>query len=152
MAMVGLLNAPPGTRLYQRMAAEKRLTEKKATGDNTDCSMNFVPKMDRATLVSGYKEVLTTLYSPGQYYKRVKMFLKEYHPPKRETISRLRWWHVWAWVRSMWFIGMKDQGRVQYWEFVLSTLIRRPRSLLLSMTLATYGFHFWTVTRRLQHS
>ena len=152
MAMVGLLNAPRGTRLYQRMAEEKRLTEEKATGDNTDCSMNFVPKMDRATLVSGYKEVLTTLYSPKQYYYRIKMFLKEYRPQRRKAISQLKWWHVWAWIRSMWFMGITDPGRIYYWRFVLYTLMRRPRSFLLSMTLAVYGFHFWTVTRKLQYS
>jgi radical SAM superfamily enzyme YgiQ (UPF0313 family) len=152
MAMVGLLNAPRGTRLYQRMAREKRLTEEKATGDNTDCSMNFVPKMDRATLISGYKEVLTTLYSPKQYYYRIKTFLKEYRPQKRKAISQLKWWHVWAWIRSIWFLGITDPGRIYYWRFVLYTLMRRPRSFLLSMTLAVYGFHFWTVTRKLQHS
>ncbi len=152
MAMVGLLNAPRGTRLYQRMVDEKRLTEEKATGDNTDCSMNFVPKMERATLVSGYKEVLTTLYSPKQYYSRIKMFLKEYRPQRRKTISRLKWWHVWAWIRSMWFLGITDQGRIYYWRFVLSTLMRRPRSFPLSMTLAVYGFHFRTVTSKLLYS
>jgi radical SAM superfamily enzyme YgiQ (UPF0313 family) len=152
MAMVGLLNAPRGTRLYQRMADEKRLTEEKATGDNTDCSMNFVPKMNRATLVSGYKEVLTTLYSPKQYYSRIKMFLKEYRPQRRKAISQLKWWHVWAWIRSMWFLGITDQGRIYYWRFVLSTLMRRPRSFSLSMTLAVYGFHFWTIARKLQYS
>ena len=152
MAMVGLLNAPRGTRLYQRMADEKRLVEEKATGDNTDCSMNFVPKMERATLVSGYKEVLTTLYSPKQYYSRIKMFLKEYRPQRRKAISQLKWWHVWAWIRSMWFLGITDQGRIYYWRFVLSTLMRRPRSFPLSMTLAVYGFHFRTVARKLQYS
>ncbi|MBI2836584.1 MAG: DUF4070 domain-containing protein, partial [Chloroflexi bacterium] len=151
MAMVGLLNAPRGTKLYHRMAAEKRLTEEKATGDNTDCSMNFVPKMDRATLVKGYKEVLTTLYSPGQYYARVKAFLKQYRPQKRRAMSHLKWWHVWAWLRSMWFLGVADRGRFQYWRFVFSTLIKRPNRFPLSMTLAVYGFHFWTVTRRLRY-
>ncbi|MFC1930515.1 B12-binding domain-containing radical SAM protein [Chloroflexota bacterium] len=149
MAMVGLLNAPRGTKLYQRMADERRLIEEKATGDNTDCSMNFVPKMDRATLVSGYQEVLTTLYSPGQYYSRVRMFLKEYHPYRRKAVSRIQWWHIWAWIRSMWFLGIKDGGRFHYWRLVFSTLMRHPRSLLLSMTLAIYGFHFWTVARKL---
>ncbi len=151
MAMVGLLNAPRGTRLYQRMVEEHRLTEEKATGDNTDCSMNFVPKMGRATLVSGYKEVLTTLYSPRQYYARIKMFLKEYRPQRRKAISQLKWWHIWAWIRSMWFLGVTGQGRMYYWRFVLSTLARRPRSFPISMTLAVYGFHFWTVIRKLQY-
>jgi len=43
-AMVGLLNAPRGTRLYQRLQKENRLL-KDSSGNNTDCSINFIPKM-----------------------------------------------------------------------------------------------------------
>jgi hypothetical protein len=42
-AMVGLLNAPKGTRLYQRLKSENRLTTE-STGNNTDFSLNFVVK------------------------------------------------------------------------------------------------------------
>jgi radical SAM superfamily enzyme YgiQ (UPF0313 family) len=150
MAMVGLLNAPRGTKLYQRMAEENRLTVQKATGDNTDCSMNFVPKMDRTTLVSGYKEVLTTLYSPSQYYKRIKTFMAQYKPQKKQkAISQIKWWHVWAAVRSMWFLGVVDPSRAYYWLFILSTLVKRPGSFRLSMTLAIYGYHFRRVVNKL---
>ena len=48
-AMIGLLNAPPGTRLYHRLKEEGRLLEQ-GTGDNCDGSMNFVPKMDAQIL------------------------------------------------------------------------------------------------------
>jgi radical SAM superfamily enzyme YgiQ (UPF0313 family) len=149
MAMVGLLNAPRGTRLYQRMADEKRLTKEKATGDNTDCSMNFVPKMDRETLLCGYKEVMTTLYSPRQYYSRINVFLTEYRPQRGKSISQLKLWHLWALMRSIWFLGITDPGRIHYWRFVLFTLMRRPRSFWISMTLAVCGFHLWTVARKL---
>jgi radical SAM superfamily enzyme YgiQ (UPF0313 family) len=150
MAMVGLLNAPRGTRLYRRMADENRLTVQKATGDNTDCSMNFVPRMDRTTLVSGYKEVLTTLYSPAQYYSRIKTFMAQYKPQKkRKAQSQIKWWHVWAAIRSMWFLGVIDSSRGYYWPFVFSTLVKRPSSFRLSMTLAVYGYHFRTVVRKL---
>jgi len=69
-AMVGLLNAPPGTRLYQRLKNENRLV-KDFTGNNTDCSLNFIPKMNHETLIDGYKHILNTIYSPEHYYERV---------------------------------------------------------------------------------
>ena len=62
-AMVGLLNAPPGTRLYQRLKKENRLLEG-ISGDNTDCSINFIPKMNYETLINGYQHILNTIYSP----------------------------------------------------------------------------------------
>jgi radical SAM superfamily enzyme YgiQ (UPF0313 family) len=147
VAMVGLLNAPRGTKLHQRLKRENRLLEN-ASGDNTDCSMNFIPKMDRQILTNGYKHVLTAIYSPKQYYMRVKTFLKQYKPQKRKGISQLQWWHIWAFVRSMWFLGITDRGRWLYWRFLVSTLVRRPRSFPMSVTFAIYGFHFWTVVRK----
>jgi hypothetical protein len=64
--MVGLLNAPRGTQLYRRLQRENRLL-KDATGDNTDATLNFVPKMEYEKLVNGYKNVVNTIYSPRQY-------------------------------------------------------------------------------------
>ena len=48
-AMVGLLNAPKRTPLYKRLKKEGRITSE-ITGDNTDFSLNFVPKMDKQIL------------------------------------------------------------------------------------------------------
>ena len=72
-AMVGLLNAPRGTKLYKKLMSENRLT-KPPTGDNMDCTMNFIPKMDIHELLDGYQKVLNTIYSPKYYYKRIKIF------------------------------------------------------------------------------
>ena len=72
-AMVGLLNAPPGTRLYQRLKKENRLLQS-FSGDQMDCSLNFIPKMNYETLIDGYKNILNTIYSPKQYYERIKTF------------------------------------------------------------------------------
>ena len=43
-AMVGLLNAQPGTRLFERLRSEQRIISS-FTGDNMDGSMNFIPRM-----------------------------------------------------------------------------------------------------------
>jgi radical SAM superfamily enzyme YgiQ (UPF0313 family) len=147
VAMVGLLNAPPGTRLYQRMKKESRLLET-VSGDNTDCSMNFIPRMDSETLINGYRHIINTIYSPKQYYRRIKALLKEYKPQRRKGMSQLQFWHILALIRSIWFLGIKDKGRRHYWRFFVSILLKNPRSFPLSMTLAVYGFHFRTVARK----
>jgi len=109
-AMVGLLNAPRGTRLYQRLKKEDRLLDE-STGDNTDYTMNFVPKMGHEKLINGYRHVLTTIYSSKQYYKRVKIFLKEYKPRKRKGLPQLRFRHIRALLRSRWVVGVLDRDR-----------------------------------------
>jgi len=140
-AMVGLLNVPRGTRLYQRLKRENRLLQG-FSGDNTDCSLNFIPKMNYETLVNGYKNVLNTIYSPKQYYERVRTFLKEYKPQKRKGALRFQFYHIRAFVKSMWFLGVREKGRRYYWKLFVSTLLKRPRAFPLSISFAVYGFHF----------
>jgi len=147
-AMVGLLNAPPGTRLYQRLKKENRLL-KSFSGDQMDCSLNFIPKMNYETLINGYKNILDTIYSPKQYYERVKIFLKEYKPqPRKSAALQLRFYHIRALIKSMWVLGIKEKGRKYYWKFLVSTLLRHPRSFPLSVSLSVFGFHFRKVTEK----
>jgi radical SAM superfamily enzyme YgiQ (UPF0313 family) len=140
-AMVGLLNAPKGTKLYQRLQKENRLL-KNFSGDNTDFSINFIPKMKYETLVAGYKHVLNTIYSPKHYYERVVAFLKEYKPRQTAGISRLRFSHVTSFVKTIWFLGVTNKGRRYFWRLLLSTLLKRPRHFALSIGLSVSGFHF----------
>jgi radical SAM superfamily enzyme YgiQ (UPF0313 family) len=144
-AMVGLLNAPHGTKLYHRMKQEGRLV-KSATGDNTDFSINFVPKMSPEALLNGYRTILNTIYSPKHYYARVKAFLKEFPATKRKT--RLPMSHVMAAFKSMVRLGVIGRERYQYWKLFLWSLFRRPRLFPLAITLSIYGFHFRKVFKR----
>ena len=145
-AMVGLLNAPRGTRLYQRLKQENRLV-KGFSGDNTDCSLNFVPKMNYETLINGYKHILDTIYSPRQFYERVKIFLKEYKPQGKRK-GKLQFYHITAFIKSMWLLGVKEKGRRYYWKLFLSTLLRRPRSFPVSISLGVFGYHFRKVVEK----
>jgi len=140
-AMVGLLNAPRGTKLYQRLKQENRLL-KDMSGDNTDFSINFITKMNYETLISGYKNVLDTIYSPRHYYERVVTFLKEYRPRKTAGISQLRFYHIVSLMKSLWFLGIIDKGRWHFWRLFISTLLRYPRHFPLSVGLSVSGFHF----------
>jgi radical SAM superfamily enzyme YgiQ (UPF0313 family) len=146
-AMVGLLNAPRGTRLYQRLKKENRLL-KNFTGDNTDCSLNFIPKMNYETLINGYKHILNTIYSPKPYYERVKTLLKEYKPQKRKARTQVHFYHIKAFFKSIWFLGIKEKGRRYYWKLLALTLLRHPRSFPLSISLSVYGFHFRKIVEK----
>src|SRR4029434_1292270 len=68
LAMVGLLTALPDTQLWRRLEREGRLL-KESTGNNTDGSLNFIPRMDTTRLIEGYQRILRTIYSPDEYYQ-----------------------------------------------------------------------------------
>jgi radical SAM superfamily enzyme YgiQ (UPF0313 family) len=140
VAMVGLLNAPVHSRLHLRLGREKRLLHV-FSGDNTDFTMNFVPRMDPRTLMEGYRRVVSTLYAPGAYYRRVRAFL-EAHRPAGQHHAPIEPGHVLALLRSMVLLGVVGKGRLDYWKLVLWSLARRPRQFSTAITLAIYGFHF----------
>ncbi len=139
-AMVGLLQAPFGTRLYERMREEGRLIGD-SSGNNTDDTMNFVPKMDPDLLHEGYRLILQTIYAPKTYYERVRTFLKTYNKAG-VAHSPLEWQHLAAFFRSIVLLGIKGQERWEYWKLFFWTLFTRPRMLPEAITLAIYGFHF----------
>ncbi len=138
-AMVGLLQAPVGTRLYQRMQREGRLTGA-FSGDNVDGETNIIPRMNLDVLKNGYRAVVNTLYLPKNYYDRVKTFLKEYKAP-RVTIP-LSGEYIRAFFRSILHLGILDKGRRYYWQLFFWTLFRRPRFFPQAITFAIYGYHF----------
>ncbi|MCZ2845988.1 MAG: DUF4070 domain-containing protein, partial [Candidatus Bathyarchaeota archaeon] len=140
-AMVGLLNALPKTELYQRLKKSNRLLNI-SSGDNTDSSLNFLPKMDRETLIRGYKRILRTIYSPKYYYERVRTFLKEYPLPKRIGEVRVYKYHLDAFFRSIWELGIKGKERFYYWKLFFWCLLKRPYSFPLAITLSIHGLHF----------
>ena len=138
-AMVGLLQAPAGTRLYARMKKEGRLNSE-SSGDNVDGTTNIVPAMNIQTLKEGYRRILDHIYSPAPYYQRVRTFLREYKAP--HIRGKLQFSHILALVRSVYRIGFRGQGRRHYWKLLLWTQFRRPRLIPEAIILSIYGYHF----------
>jgi len=139
-AMVGLLNVLRDTRLYHRLKKEKRLLAE-TSGNNTDSSINFIPKMNAKILISGYRKIVKTIYSPRFYYKRIMTFLREYKCSKQKGFH-VRLYHFQALFKSIWTLGIKGKERYYYWKLFLWSLIRRTRAFPLVLTLAIYGYHF----------
>ncbi len=137
-AMIGLLNAIPGTRLHQRLMQEGRLIDS-CTGDNCDGTLNFIPKMDAETIRAGYQAVLNNIYSPREYYQRVMEFLKEYKPTRKK---RLAWLEVRAFFSSMIYLGILEKGRIYYWKLLIKALRFHRASFGEAISSALFGYHF----------
>jgi len=142
-AMVGLLNAPRLSKLYQRLKNEGRIIDK-FTGDNTNYSMNFVPVMDKDELLNGYQKIIHGIYSSKSYYARVLLFLKQYNPPFTEPLSFNRFM---ALVKSIVYIGILKKNRRYYWRLLLWSIFNKPKSFPLAVTYSIYGYHFRRVFR-----
>lgn len=139
-AMVGLLNAPKGTNLEKRLISEGRMLQD-FTGNNTDFTINFIPKMDSEKLMNGYKSILKTIYSPKYFYERVMVFMKDFEP-KKKKVFHLNPSYILALFRSIYKLGVLGEERIYYWKLFIWTLFRKPQLFSLAILFAIYGFHF----------
>lgn len=139
-AMVGLLNAPKGTKLYQRLSGEGRIIDD-FTGNNTGCSMNFLPKMDKTLLIRGYRKIVSTIYSPKYYYKRVHDFLKNDRcfRPKRLNVNPV---YILTFFKSIIRLGLLGKERLHFWKLFFWSLFRRPMLLPAAIKYSIFGYHF----------
>lgn len=142
VAMVGVLNALPKTKLWLRLKEAGRLLAEASTGNNTDASFNFMPKMDREILVAGYKRVVQTIYSPKEYYQRLCAFLKEYRPAKIRR--RVYFTDVMAFLNSVWYLGLLSdwQTKKYYWMAIFKTLFKYRKAFPEVVIALIYGHHF----------
>jgi radical SAM superfamily enzyme YgiQ (UPF0313 family) len=145
-AMVGLLNALPKTKLWQRLMAENRL-HLDTTGDNTDGTINFVPKMDTETLITGYRKIVRTIYSPRHFYRRVNKFLEHYQPRRRWAMQRH---DKKAFFKSIFYLGIMGNGISQwyYWKMLCKSIIFHRKLLPDAIKLMVFGYHFRKVAKK----
>ncbi|HUE83623.1 MAG TPA: radical SAM protein [Pyrinomonadaceae bacterium] len=141
LAMVGLLTALPDTQLWRRLKNEGRLLEE-SSGNNTSCSLNFVPKMDPARLIEGYQSIMNTIYSPREYYQRALECLRRVsrdlpEPNSQTLISRLT-----AFARVTLKLGLLDRERNEFWRFVARATVERREHFAESLKFAALGYHF----------
>jgi radical SAM superfamily enzyme YgiQ (UPF0313 family) len=156
IAMVGLLQAMPGTQLFRRLRREGRILDA-GGGDNTGDKLNFLPNMDAARLVEGYRSVLKRIYSSAAYYERVKLYLSRTQPKPGtraagERSSRQQWLtraNARAFVTSIVRQGVFGRQRWSYWKFLLTVATRYRHCVGTAMTLAVMGYHFQVMTDKL---
>ena len=139
-AMVGLLNAPKKTRLYQRLLKEGRILNE-WSGDNTDYSLNFIPAMNKHELLNGYRKIISGIYSSKAYCRRVISFLKEYKP-RSPGKTKVTFSKFIAFLKSIFIIGILNKSRIYYWRLFFWSLFNRPKLFPLAITYSIYGYHY----------
>jgi hypothetical protein len=151
IAMVGLLQAMPGTQLFRRLWREGRIVDMDA-GNNTGDHLNFLPHMDAAKLVEGYRSVLDRIYGCEAYYDRVKLYLNRTHPKNGAQKSQQQWFtrsNARAFVTSILRQGVFSRQRWSYWKFLLAVATRYRHCIGPAMTLAVMGYHLQVITQKL---
>ncbi|MDT5121141.1 MAG: hypothetical protein QOC96_623 [Acidobacteriota bacterium] len=150
VAMVGLLAAIPDTQLWRRLEREGRLMAGgvEHSGSNTDCILNFVPKMDASKLIEGYKSIIRHIYSPREYYERsfdsLGRVMHDGAPQIGE--SGLKREDITAFARIVFALGVRDRSRGEFWRFMRRVVSEHRDKIEDGLMLAALGYHFRKLT------
>jgi radical SAM superfamily enzyme YgiQ (UPF0313 family) len=147
LAVVGLLTAMPETQLWRRLEKEGRLLAE-STSNHTDGTLNFVTKMERKTLLEGYKTIVRTINTPKEYYERACVSLKNtvvtgYPSSELLTLDRL-----FACARIIFRLGLLDTWRKDFWRFLGRIYSERRDLLPEALVLAAMGYHVRRITEQ----
>jgi radical SAM superfamily enzyme YgiQ (UPF0313 family) len=154
VAMVGLLAAIPDTQLWRRLEREGRLMGvEDHTGSNTDCVLNFVPRMDATTLIEGYKSIIRNIYSPREYYARSFDSLGRVTRAGSPQIGEggLKREDIIAFARIIFSLGVRDKARGDFWRFIARVVAEHRDKIDDGLMLAALGFHFRKLTEAYCH-
>jgi hypothetical protein len=144
-AMVGMLQAPPGTRLFDRLQRESRVVNT-FSGDNVDGTTNIIPRMGIDRLLDGYRSIMKQIYAPKNYYRRVRTLLRELKAPEiNQPLNIQRFLSL---FRSAVRLGVFGKERFRYWQLMLWTLGCKPKLLSVAITLSIYGYHYRRICER----
>jgi hypothetical protein len=148
MAMVGTLNAMPSTQLWQRLKLEGRLRTD-FTGDNLDVP-NFVTTLPPLTLISGYKQVLSSIYSPGNFFARLTDLIGSMKGSRNLTMGRLSAGGQLYWgkrlIPALIWLWTTDDMRAHYWRFMTWVWKNHRDKWMFALSRAIAGYHFLRYT------
>ncbi len=144
-AMVGFLQAPPTTPLFERMLKEDRLLIESTATSNFD-PPNFRTLIPLPVLLKGYRGLLLSLYDAPAFYERCYRSLlhwKARRPQKAPEIPLGLMLRILA--RSMLRQGLLSSYRKAYWKFLLrihAHWLFEPAKLSLGFAMLLSGHHF----------
>lgn len=145
LAMVGLLNALPQTQLWRRLEREGRLLVE-STGNNTDGTLNFIPKMEAARLLAGYQTILRTIYSPKEFYQRALDSLERVSAHSSEPRRTGLISDAVTLARVVLALGVRDPARGAFWQYLRRAFTTHRAKFAEAVRLAALGYHFRKLT------
>jgi len=144
LAMVGVLNALPGTPLWHRLRREGRLRED-SDGDQFG-RPNFEVAMGDEVLLRGYAELMETVYSPGEYYRRCANYMDRVGDRPlfgdRGSIDLL------VFAKAIWHIGVVSPRRSHFWKLMGRAALRGRVAIKRAVTHAIMGEHMIRYTEQ----
>lgn len=146
--MLGILQAPPNTALWNRLQKEGRLLEWEnthLTGDQNTL-MNFIPTRPIAEIAREYVESLWRMYEPASYLDRCfrQCLALGSRAGQERSLPFSLGKGLRLVTRLIWLQGIRRSSvRGQFWRQLWTIARVKPRILGLYLGLCAAGEHFW---------
>ena len=110
--------------------------------------LNIIPKMGRKRLISGYGQLVTHLYEPEIFYRRVLRFFEQFELNPHVSLKPPTFREVIAFFRILWEMGFHQPGRQAFWRFLFRVLVRFPWFFPMAVSFAGGGYHYRVLSKR----
>jgi len=170
IVMLGLLQAPPDTKLWQRLEKEKRLRDEvQADWGGTFGAMNFNPVRPEAEIMQEYIDVWDYLYEPSRYLERVYRYYLAMRPTRRAAAIakgdpppsggvqyrpkmawRKRYYEVRAFFKILWWQGVRSAYRLQFWTQLIGMWKQNPSRFKSYLVACAMGEDLFLLRRIVQ--
>jgi radical SAM superfamily enzyme YgiQ (UPF0313 family) len=150
VCMVGLLYALPNTQLSRRLGAEGRLhadsdrVASDSDGDQCTTGLNYDTLRPRREVLSDYQAILRRIYEPRAFFGRVRRVAHDLDLPRRRRRGSLRsaLRDLRSFARISLHMGLLDRhARYPYWRALGACLLRNPRAVRTTVSLAALYLH-----------
>lgn len=146
-AMIGLLTALPGTRLYERLKSEGRMLGA-SIGNNTHVlSTNFKTVMDGKQIKEGYKKILASIYDYRlkMYFERCNRFFDNMQYTGYFQ-RKIRYEEVKIFLKSLARQPFTPYGW-EYLKFLTRNFFKHREIFGEAVSMSITGHHFHTITQ-----
>ena len=165
MAMLGVLQAAPHTRLWHRLEREGRLRQD--TGDDlgTFSAMNFEPDRSEADIMQEYVDAWDYLYEPSRYLARAyRCFLAMRPAPRAQAAAAggpppqggvfdqgTTWRRIFtelkAFFQIIWWQGVRTPYRRQFWTQMIRLWRQNPTRFVQYIVTCAVGEDLFNMRR-----
>jgi len=147
MAMVGMLMAMPNTQLHRRLDKEGRLKNNWSGNNTHDLDVNFETIMDSDKLRKGYKDVLSNIYKPENFFNRCLSVLNRM-PIERIGPRKPQFMDVRALILTFIVLPFSSYS-FQFFKFLWKGLKIDKRFFPDIISMAIHGHHFIKLTKKI---
>jgi radical SAM superfamily enzyme YgiQ (UPF0313 family) len=165
MAMLGVLQAAPHTRLWHRLETEGRLRQDMGDDLGTFSALNFEPDRPEVDIMQEYVDAWDYLYDPSRYLSRAYRCYLAMRPasraqaaaaggplPKAGVFDRgMTWRRIFtelkAFFQIIWWQGIRTPYRRQFWTQMIRMWRENPARFVEYIATCAVGEDLFNMRR-----